>query len=71
MIILNDNYLKSRYNNFFLTLSPKLDTKVFNQDEKSYLDYNDSFSELFDLPLQHQISLRINYFLDYNRFKKK
>ena len=33
LIILNDNYLKSRYNNFFLTLSPKLDTKVFNQDE--------------------------------------
>ena len=45
--------------------------QVFNQDEKSYLDYNDSVSDLFDLPLQHQISLRINYFLDYNRFKKK
>ena len=45
--------------------------QVFNQDEKSYLDYNDSVSELFNFPLQHQISLRINYFLDYNRFKKK
>ena len=45
--------------------------QVFNQDEKAYLDYNESISELFDLPLQHQISLRINYFLDYNRFKKK
>ena len=33
LIILNDDYLKSRYSNFFLTLSPKLDTKVFNQDE--------------------------------------
>ena len=45
--------------------------QIFNQDNFSYLDYNDSLSNLFDLPIQHQVSLRVNYFIDYNRLRKK
>ena len=45
--------------------------QIFNQDNFSYLDYKDSLSNLFDLPIQHQVSLRVNYFIDYNRFRKK
>ena len=44
--------------------------QIFNQDDFSFLDYNESLSNLFNLPIQHQISLRINYFIDFNRLKK-
>jgi hypothetical protein len=43
--------------------------QIFNQDSFSYLDYDQSLSNLFELPIQHQISLRVNYFIDYNRLK--
>ena len=44
--------------------------QIFNQDSFSYLDYDQSLSNLFELPIQHQISLRVNYFIDYNRLKR-
>ena len=44
---------------------------LFNQDNTSGLSYYTSTKELFEKPINHQISLRINYFVDFNIFKKK
>jgi len=44
---------------------------LFNQDNLSGISYYSSTKELFEKPLNHQISLRINYFIDYNIFRKK
>ena len=44
--------------------------QIFNQDSFSYLDYDQRLSNIFELPIQHQISLRVNYFIDYNRLKR-
>ena len=45
--------------------------QMFNRDNQSGLDYYKSLKSLFETPMEHQISLRINYLLDANRFKKK
>ena len=44
---------------------------IFNEDNLSGISYYSSTKELFQKPIDHQVSLRINYFLDYNVFKKK
>ena len=44
---------------------------LFNQDNVSGISYYTSTKELFEKPINHQISLRINYFVDFNIFKKK
>ena len=44
---------------------------LFNQDNVSGISYYTSTKELFENPINHQISLRINYFVDFNIFKKK
>ena len=43
---------------------------IFNEDNMSGINYYTSTKNLFENPMNHQISLRINYFLDYNLLKK-
>ncbi len=43
--------------------------QIFNSDTQSTLNYTDSLSNLFDQPIQHTISLRVTYFIDYNNIK--
>jgi hypothetical protein len=44
---------------------------IFNEDNLSGISYYNSTKELFEKPINHQLSLRINYFIDYNLLKKK
>ena len=44
---------------------------IFNEDNLSGISYYRSTKELFENPINHQFSLRVNYFIDYNLFKKK
>ena len=44
---------------------------IFNEDNLSGISYYSSTKELFKKPIDHQVSLRINYFLDYNILKRK
>ena len=43
--------------------------QIFNQDELSTLNFGDSLDKLFAQPLQHVVSLRVTYFIDYNNVK--
>ena len=45
--------------------------QIFNRDNQSGLDYYKSLNNLFEIPIEHQFSLRINYLIDVNRFNKK
>jgi hypothetical protein len=49
--------------------------KIFNLDDQSTINYSESLGNLFNQPIQHIISLRVTYFIDYNNvnniFKKK
>jgi hypothetical protein len=42
---------------------------LFNQDIASRDTYFDSLGNLFDQPIQHTFSLRLQYFIDYNNVK--
>ncbi len=42
---------------------------IFNQDDKSQLSFNDNLNNLFDQSIQHNISLKLVYFIDYNNLK--
>ena len=53
------------------TITIQYKNQRFNRDNKSNLDYYKSLKNLFELPLQHQFSLRINYLIDYNKLKKR
>jgi len=44
---------------------------LFNEDNMSGVSYYTSTKDLFDKPFNHQVSLRINYFIDFNVIKKK
>jgi hypothetical protein len=44
---------------------------IFNEDNLSGISYYRSTKELFENPINHQFSLRVNYFIDYNLLKKK
>jgi len=44
---------------------------IFNEDNLSGISYYKSTKELFEKPINHQLSLRINYFIDFNLLKKK
>ena len=44
---------------------------IFNENNLSGISYYNSTKDLFKKPLNHQLSLRINYFIDYNLLKKK
>ena len=44
---------------------------IFNENNLSGISYYKSTKDLFQNSINHQLSLRINYFIDYNLFKKK
>ncbi len=44
---------------------------IFNEDNLSGISYYKSTKELFEKPINHQLSLRINYFIDFNLLKRK
>ena len=43
--------------------------QIFNFDSQSNLNYRESLSNLFGQPQQNTLSLRITYFIDYNKVK--
>jgi len=43
--------------------------QISNFDEQSTLGYGQSLENLFDEPLNHTLSLRVTYFIDYNNVK--
>ncbi|WP_420573883.1 DUF5916 domain-containing protein [Kordia sp.] len=43
--------------------------QIFNQTEASTDTYFDSLNRLFDEPIDHTVSLRLVYFIDYNNVK--
>ena len=45
--------------------------QLFDLNNASALDYYASLNNLFKTPIEHQLSLRINYLIDYNRMRKK
>ena len=45
--------------------------QLFDLNNASALDYYASLNNLFETPIEHQLSLRINYLIDYNRMRKK
>ncbi|AVR46447.1 hydrolase [Christiangramia fulva] len=42
---------------------------IFNQDSLSYLNYEESLNNLFEEPIRQNLSLRIVYYIDYNRIR--
>ena len=42
---------------------------IFNEDELSYLNFTESLDNLFARPARHNLSLRVVYYIDYNRVK--
>jgi len=44
--------------------------QIFNRDNKSGINYYNSLKNLFETPTEHQLSLRLNYLIDYNKIKK-
>ena len=44
--------------------------QIFNNDDNSLISYGESLEDLFNNNIGHQMSIRINYFLDYNSLKK-
>ncbi len=48
---------------------------IFNEDTKSQLEFDENLRNLFNEPSQHNISLKLIYYIDYNNmknwFKKK
>ena len=45
--------------------------QIFNRDNQSGISYYSSLKNLFDTLTEHQLSLRLNYLIDYNSLKKK
>ena len=43
--------------------------QIFNEDTLSSIDFEGSLDNLFKQPIQHTLSLRITYFIDYNNVK--
>lgn len=43
--------------------------QIFNEDNLSTIDYGDSLDNLFRVPSQNTVSLRITYFVDYNNIR--
>ena len=42
---------------------------IFNQDNQSQLNFGGNLNNLFDQPIQHDISLKLIYYIDYNNMK--
>ena len=45
--------------------------QIFNQDNRSGINYYNSLKNLFQNPIEHQFTLRINYLIDFNNFRKR
>ncbi len=43
--------------------------QIFKSDEQSTVNYTQSLGNLFDEAIQHTVSLRVSYFIDYNNIK--
>jgi hypothetical protein len=43
--------------------------QLFSNDENAEDGFNDSLNQLFDQPVQHTFSLRLQYFIDFNGIK--
>ena len=52
------------------TITVQYKNQIFNRDNKSGLDYYKSLKDLFGMPIEHQLSLRVNYLIDYNKLRK-
>ena len=52
------------------TITVQYKNQIFNRDDKSGLDYYKSLKDLFGMPIEHQLSLRVNYLIDYNKLRK-
>ena len=52
------------------TVTLQYKNQIFNRDNQSGLDYYKSLKDLFGMPIEHQLSLRINYLIDYNKLKR-
>ena len=44
--------------------------QIFNRDDKSALNYYKSLKNLFEVPIEHQLSLRVNYLIDFNKLRR-
>ena len=44
--------------------------QIFNTDNQSGINYYNSLKNLFETPTEHQLSLRLNYLIDFNKIKK-
>ena len=45
--------------------------QIFDRNKRSGLNYYKSLKNLFEIPIEHQLSLRINYLIDSNKLKRK
>ena len=45
--------------------------QIFNRDNQSGINYYNSLKNLFEIPIEHQFSLRLNYLIDYNKLRKR
>jgi hypothetical protein len=45
--------------------------QIFDRNKRSGLNYYKSLKNLFEIPIEHQLSLRINYLIDANKLKRK
>lgn len=44
---------------------------IFNETTNAYLNFNENLDDLFNQPTEHLFSLRLVYYLDYNRIKNR
>jgi uncharacterized protein DUF5916 len=42
---------------------------IFNEDDQSQLSFSNNLNNLFNQPLQQNLSIRVVYYLDYNKLK--
>ena len=42
---------------------------IFNEDDLSYIDFGENLNNLFEEPINNIVSLKVIYFLDYNKMK--
>ena len=51
------------------TITLQYKNQIFNRDNESGLKYYKSLKNLFNFPVEHQLSLRINYLIDFNKLR--
>lgn len=44
---------------------------IFNETSNAYLNFNENLDDLFNQPTEHLFSLRLVYYLDYNKLKNR